>query len=67
MTAYLEAVRIAADQRAQAQADAQHVEHTFRAAIRRAAEHHSLREVGRAAGITHAGVRYIIQQKGNTP
>ena len=63
VSAYLEAVAIAAEARANAHADAAQVEAEFRRAVVRAYEHESLRAIGRAAGLTHAGVKYIIEQE----
>lgn len=63
MSVYLEAVAQAREHRdtthqTSAQADAE-----FRAALARAAQHHSLREIARHAGITFSGVKWIIDQK----
>lgn len=56
MSAYLEAVAQARDRRADA-------EQEFRAALMRAREHHSLREIAPYAGMTYAGVQWLTQKK----
>lgn len=35
----------------------------FRKALTRASEQHSLREIGRAAGLSFAGVRFILRRE----
>lgn len=60
MSVYLEAVAQAREHRHEAEVE-------FRAALVRARQHHSLREIAPHAGITHAGVRWItLQEKENT-
>lgn len=60
MSAYLEAVAQARDQREQSEA-------AFRAALARAAEHHSLRQIAPYAGMTFTGVHHLLQaQKEST-
>lgn len=67
-TAYLDAVRAARELRDTLEHDTQAAEHDFRLALVRAYRHHSLREIAPAAGLTHAGVRYLITQtEGDKP
>lgn len=53
---YLEAV-------AQAREHRHDAETQFRAAVARAAEHHSLRQIAPHAGLTFSGVAYILRQE----
>ena len=53
MSALLQACREARELRDEA-------ERQFRLALRRAASAHTLREIGRAAGMSFNGVRYLI-------
>ena len=56
MSSYLEAVAQARDRRADAETE-------FRAALARAREHHSLREIAPYAGMTYAGVQWLTQKE----
>lgn len=56
MSVYLEAVEQAREHRT-------HAEHEFRAALARAAEHHSLRQIAPHAGLSHAGVAFLLKTK----
>lgn len=56
MSVYLEAVAQAAERRADAEA-------AFRAALIRAREHHSLREIAPHAGLTWSGVAWLTKQE----
>ena len=53
MSVYLEAVQETRDERDTAEA-------AFRAALREAAEHHSLSEIAAVCGLTKSGVHYLI-------
>ena len=55
MSVYLEAVAQARDHRAQSEAD-------FRAALHRAAEHHSMRQIAVHAGLSYSGVRWLLKE-----
>jgi len=57
MSAYLEAVAQAAERRTTSEAE-------FRAALIRASEHHSLREIAKHAGLSHAGVAWHLKEGG---
>ena len=57
MSVYLEAVAQAAERRANSEAE-------FRAALVRATEFHSLSAIAPAAGLTKAGVAYLVAQSG---
>lgn len=61
MSALLDAVTQARELRDAAGADWERADAEFRRSLARAHEQHSLREIGRAAGLTFAGVRYLIQ------
>lgn len=54
MSAYLEAVAQAREHRADAETE-------FRNALKRAREHHSLREIAPHAGLTFAGVAFLTK------
>ena len=54
MSVYLEAVAQAAEHR-------QHAELEFRAALVRARQHHSLREIAPYAGLSFAGVAWLTK------
>ncbi len=56
MSVYLEAVAQAAERRAASEAE-------FRAALARAAEHHSLRQIAPHAGLTYSGVAWLLKNK----
>ena len=56
MSVYLEAVAQARDRRAAAELE-------FRAALARAAEHHSLRQIAPYAGMSFTGVHWLVQQQ----
>lgn len=56
MSAYLEAVAQARERRAQSEAD-------FRAAVVRAAQHHSLRQIAPHAGMTFSGVQAVLNRE----
>ena len=56
MSVYLEAVAQAREHRQDAEAE-------FRAALKRAAQHHSLREIAPAAGMTYSGVAWLLKSK----
>lgn len=66
MSVYLEAVAQAREHRDTTHQDASQADREFRAALARAAQHHSLREIARYAGVTFAGVKWLIDQKENT-
>lgn len=55
MSVYLEAVAQAAEHRQDAEAE-------FRAALVRARQHHSLREIAPHAGLTYSGVAWLTQE-----
>lgn len=55
-SAYLEAVAQAAERRAASETD-------FRAALVRARQHHSLREIAPYAGMSFAGVAFLTKTK----
>lgn len=59
MSALLQAVEIARERRDVAQADYAQADAGLRAAIVRAREEHSLRQIARAAGVTYNGVRHL--------
>lgn len=59
MSAYLEAVDQAREHRAQSEA-------AFAAAIVRAAQHHSLRQIAPHAGLTYSGVAHILNREKET-
>ena len=63
MSALLDAVTQARELRDAAGADWERADREFRRSLARAAEEHSLREIGRAAGLTFTGVRYLIQHE----
>lgn len=54
MSVYLEAVAQAAERRTQSETE-------FRAALARAAEHHSLRQIAPHAGLTYSGVAFLLK------
>lgn len=56
MSVYLEAVAQAAERRASSEAE-------FRAALVRAADHHSLAQIAPHAGLTKPGVAYIVNRE----
>jgi hypothetical protein len=58
-SAYLEAVAQAAERRAASETD-------FRAALVRARQHHSLREIAPYAGMSFAGVAWLTKEEGST-
>ena len=56
MSAFLEAVTIARELRDSAEKE-------FRSALVRARAHHSMSEVGRAAGLTRQGIAYLLRRE----
>jgi biotin operon repressor len=59
VSVYLEAVAQTAERR-------QHSETEFRAALARAAEHHSLQQIANAAGMSKSGVVHLVNQQKET-
>ncbi len=59
MSVYLEAVAQAAERRQQSEAE-------FRAALVRATAHHSLSQIAPHAGLTKAGVAYLVAKDGGS-
>lgn len=55
MSVYLEAVQATREER-------ENAESAFRAALREAAEHHSLSEIAAVAELTKSGVHYLIRE-----
>lgn len=64
MSVYLEAVEQAREQREQTHAADTQAQAAFVHALTVARNHHSLRAIAKAAGITHSGVVYLLDQKG---
>ena len=65
MSVYLEAVEQAREKREHThQADA-NAQAAFVQALTVAREHHSLRQIAAAAGISYSGVKYLLDQEGS--
>jgi hemin uptake protein HemP len=62
MSAYLEAVEQARERREHTHAADAQAQAAFIHAIRVARNHHSLRAIAAAGGITHNGVVYLLQK-----
>lgn len=66
MSVYLEAVEQARERREATHAADEAAQAAFVNALTIARQHHSLRAIAKAAGITHSGVVYLLDQKGTT-
>lgn len=66
MSVYLEAVEQAREHREATHAADEAAQAAFVHALTIARQHHSLRAIAKAAGITHSGVVYLLDQKGTS-
>jgi hypothetical protein len=62
MSVYLEAVAQARETRDQTHQASNAANLAFRAALERAHQHHSLRQIAVVAGISHSGVKFLIDE-----
>lgn len=63
MSAYLEAVEQAREKREATHAADQAAQAAFVQALTVARQHHSLRKIAQAAGISHSGVKWLLDQQ----
>lgn len=66
MSAYLEAVEQAREHRDQTHAADAAAQAAFVNALVIARQHHSLRQIAQAAGISFSGVKFLTEQNGGT-